>query len=192
MKQRDMALIAISLVAIMLLAGCTSSSSSGPTYAAQFKEVTDAPVTQQGYVPAGQTLNEKFNVTIKNITWATVQLAFYDDSGDGCTDIMGLEVDSPFADALYLPTQAGESNKTMTINVTIQHTPTEKKGKSKLDLQSYLDGVANTQGMGKWTISITDVEPSPCAHPKAPDTGNAWVLLIDTFHFEGNVTKLDT
>jgi len=191
MNKRNLALIALSLAAIMLIAGCTNSS-SGPKYAAQFKEITDEPMTQQGFVEGGKTLNLNFHVTIKNITWVTVQLAFYDDSGDGCPDIMGLEVASPFADALYLPTRAGESNKTMMINVTIQHTPKEKPGGSKTDLQNYLDGVANTQGSGKWTISITDVEPSPCSKPATADTGNSWVLLINTFHFEGNVTKLDT
>jgi hypothetical protein len=189
MIKRDMALIALSLAALMLVAGCTNSNSSGPKYAAQFKEITDSPMTQQGFVPGGKTLNLNFQVTIKNITWVTVQLAFYDDSGDGCPDIMGLEVNSPFADALYLPTRAGESNKTMMINVTIQHTPKDKTGNSDTDLQNYLDGVANIQGTGKWTISISDVEPSPCANPATSDTGNSWVLLINTFHFEGNVTK---
>ena len=191
MNRRDMVLIAISVAAIMLVAGCTNSS-SGPSYSAKFKEVTDSPMTQQGYVPGGKTLNLNFQVTITNITWVTVQLAFYDDSGDGCTDIMGLEVDAPFPDALYLPTRAGESNKTMTINVTIQHLPKDKKGDSKTDMQNYLDGVANTQGTGKWTISISDVEPSPCSNPKTTDAGNNWVLLINTFHFEGNVTKLES
>jgi ABC-type glycerol-3-phosphate transport system substrate-binding protein len=191
MKQRDMVLIALSLVAIMLLAGCTSSSSS-PSYIATFRVVADSPITQQGFVPGGKTLNLQIEATIKNITNVTVQLAFYDDSGDGCPDIMGLEVDSPFPDALYLPTQAGESNQSMTINVTIQHLPHEKKSGSKTDLQDYLDGVVNTQGTGKWTISISDVTASPCSHPKTTDTGNSWVLLIDTFHFEGNITKLDS
>ncbi len=191
MNTRNLALIALSLAAIMLVAGCTNSP-SGPKYAAQFKEITGSPMTQQGFVLKGEVLNLNFQVPIKNITWVTVQLAFYDDSTDGCPDIMGLEVDSPFADALYLPTRAGESNKTMMINVTIQHTPKDKNGNSKTDLQSYLDGVANTQGTGKWTISITDVEPSPCSNPATSDKGNTWVLMIDTFHFEGNVTKLDT
>jgi len=189
MNERHMALIALSLAAIMLVAGCTNST-SGPKYKAQFKEVTDEPMTQQGYVPGGKTLNLNFQVTITNITWVTVQLAFYDDSGDGCTDIMGLEVDAPYADALYLPTKAGTDNKTMTINVTIQRIPKEKNGNSKTDLQNHLDGVANTQGSGKWIISISDVEPSPCTNPKTSDTGNGWVLLVNTFHFEGNITKI--
>ena len=189
MKQRDLVLIALSLVAIMTLAGCTSSSTS-PSYIATFRVVSDTPITQQGFVPGGKTLNLKIEATIKNITNVTVQLAFYDDSGDGCPDVMGLEVDSPFPDALYLPTQAGEDNKSMTINVTIQRLPHEKKSGSQTDLQDYLDGVTNTQGTGQWTISISDVNPSPCANPKAPDSGNSWVLLVDTFHFEGNITKL--
>jgi hypothetical protein len=188
MKQRDLVLIALSLASIMLVAGCTNSPSE-PKYKAVFKEVTDSPMTQEGYTPAGKTLNLKFNVTITNITWVTVQLAFYDDSADGCTDIMGLAVDAPYADALYLPAKAGTDNKTMTINVTIQRVPKEKTSSSKTDLQGYLDGVANTQGSGKWTISISDVEPSPCANPKTTDSGNGWVLLVNTFHFEGNLTK---
>jgi hypothetical protein len=188
MNPRNMVLVTLSVVAIMIIAGCTNSPSK-PKYVAKFKEITDEPMTQQGYVPGGKTLNLKFNVTITNITWVTVQLAFYDDSGDGCTDIMGLAVYAPYADALYLPSKAGTDNKTMTINVTIQRTPKEKTGSSEIDLQGYVDGVANTQGSGKWTISISDVEPSPCSNPKTSDTGNAWVLLVNTFHFEGNVTK---
>jgi len=187
-NHRDAALIAIAITAIVLLAGCISSPPK-TTYKTVFTEITESPATQQGFVPAGKTLDLNFQATSKNITKVSVQLAFVDDSGDGCPDIMGLAVDSPFPDALYLPVQAGESNKTMTINVTIQHLPAVKKSTSKAELQEYLDGVANTQGAGKWTISIADVNASPCSNPKTSDTGNTWVLMISSFVFAGNITE---
>lgn len=190
MKNRDKALIALAITAVFLLSECTSSPST-TTYGAEFTEISDSPITKEGYVPEGKTLNIVINATTKNITKVSVQLAFYDDSGDGCTDVMGLEVDSPFPNALYLPQQWLEADKTLVINVTIQQVPKEKTGDSKAKLQDYLDGITNTQGSGKWTISVTDVDAQPnCPSPKAPDAGNSWVLLISPYHFTGNITKL--
>lgn len=188
MDGRKAALIAVSITAIMVLAGCTSSPPK-TKYVTVFDDYLADSITFQGFVPAGKTLNVPYQDNSTNITHVMVQLAFYDDSGDGCPDIMGLAVDSPFPDALYLPVRAGQDNKTMTINVTIQHTPAVKKGTSKSDLQGYLDGVANTQGKGTWGISIASVNPSPCSNPKTTDTGNGWVLLINTFVFSGNITE---
>jgi hypothetical protein len=188
MKHKAAVHIVLAITAIMLLAGCTSSPPK-TNYAATFTEISESPSTQQGFVPAGKTLNMDFLATSKNITKVSIQLAFYDDSGDGCPDIMGLAVDSPFPNALYLPVQAGESNTTMTINVTIQHLPAVKKSTSKTELQEYMDGVENTQGDGKWTISIADVTASPCSNPKTVDSGNSWVLLISPFVFSGNITE---
>ena len=190
MKQRDLALIAISITAVMLLAGCTSSSST--TYAAVFSEIGTDPFTQQGYVDQGKTLNMFFNGTTKNMTKVDVQLAWYDDSGDGCDDILAMEVKSSDPDAKYLPSQIMQGTSNISIEVQIQEPPRMKEGKDKGALQGYLDGVANSQGTGKWTISITCMNTQPnCPNPLATDPGNGWILSVTTYHFEGEVSELE-
>ena len=190
LRQRDLALIALSITIVMLLAGCTSSSSR--SYAAVFSEIGVDPFTQQGYVDQGKTLNLFFQAPTKNMTKVDIQLAWYDDSGDGCPDVLAMEVKAPFTGATYLPGQLQQGTSNISIEVQIQDPPHMKEGKDKGALQDYLDGVANTQGTGNWTVSITCMSTqSNCPNPLATDPGNGWILSVTAYHFEGSISEID-
>ena len=186
-------LVALMLSMLVLVAGCTGQNNPTYKYAATFTEKTSTnPLSYQGYVEEGKVLNIYFQANTDNMTKVEVSLVWYDDTKDGCTDSLGLEVVASKQDLTYDPEQQVEGQSPLVVTVTVQPVPKVKRSNDHVALEDYLAGVTNTQGQGNWTIRVTCVDAQPnCPAPQEPDAGNGWVLTVTPYFFEGQVEDIE-
>ena len=137
----------------------------------------------------GTTTSFEFEVNTTNLTRIKFNLAWYDDSGDGCDDTFELTVVSADPSAVYQPHQTNQGTSSIEMTVVVNQLPENRQSDNWDELRDYMSKSTSYKGIGDWKVSITCVDVhTDCPDPKAEDTGNSWVLTVSIFYYEGNIS----
>jgi hypothetical protein len=184
-------IIASFLCLMVIVAGCTKGGSNKDR--AIFKENGEDPMIEQASTEWGKTTSFTFNVNRTNLTRIKFDMAWFDDSGDGCDDTFELTVVSADPSAVYQPQQTVQGTSSITLTVVTNQVPENKRGGDRAELDNYLEKISSEKGIGDWKVSITCVNvQTDCPDPKAEDKGNSWVLTVTIFYFTGEIVEVDT
>jgi hypothetical protein len=186
MKRVKRMLVAVSLCCLVMLSGCVGTQ--GDEYQAVFTEDSDGPMIENGATEWGKTTSFEFEVNDTNLTRVTFDLAWYDDSGDGCDDTFELTVISASPSAVYQPQQTVQGTSSSKLTVVIEPLPENRHSGDREEMEGHLRSSAHSRGIGDWKVSITCVNvQADCPDPKASDNGNSWVLTVSVYHFKGEI-----